>query len=178
LGASLKFTLRSKTLRGQNGTLNKIDMVSTIVGQLKPNEYDDDFYESQPIEIQYFNNIKVKIGFTDAEDENYLKSADRILNDFLQLDLNNKISDSQKVYDYYLEILKYGYTKPLKIDTAQDIWNFVSPIEIIIHWDESVDYYLCVDCNCEWEQEHGLQLVFKNGITLTRASGNDGHYED
>jgi hypothetical protein len=153
-------------------------MISTIAGHLTQNEYCEELYESQPLEIQYFNNIKVKIGFIDAEDEIYLKSADKILNDFLQLDLNNKINDTQKVYDYYLEILKYGYTSPLKIDTPQDIWNFVNPNEIIIHWDESGDYYLCVDCDCEWEQEHGLQLVFKNGITLTRASGNDGHYED
>ncbi|MEP4534756.1 MAG: hypothetical protein ABJ004_16815 [Cyclobacteriaceae bacterium] len=30
----------------------------------------------------------------------------------------------------------------------------------------------------DWGEEHGLQLIFKNGERLTRASGHDGHYED
>lgn len=30
-------------------------------------------------------------------------------------------------------------------------------------------------CGCEWEEEHGLQLVFKEGKKLTRISGYDGH---
>ena len=30
-------------------------------------------------------------------------------------------------------------------------------------------------CECEWEQEHGLQLVFRQGKKLTRVSDQDGH---
>jgi hypothetical protein len=32
---------------------------------------------------------------------------------------------------------------------------------------------LVISCECDREEEHGLQLVFKDGATLTRASGHD-----
>ena len=37
------------------------------------------------------------------------------------------------------------------------------------------DIYVQVACECDWEQEHGLQLVFRQGKKLTRISDNDGH---
>lgn len=35
--------------------------------------------------------------------------------------------------------------------------------------------YVAVDCRCDWEEEHGLQLVFRQGRMLTRVSDQDGH---
>ncbi len=153
-------------------------MESKIVGQLKPNEYDTDFFESEPCEIPFFDNRKLKIGFVEAEHQPYLDGADIVLKNFLKLNSTDKIRNSEIVHHYYAETLKNGYTKPLNVSTSKDIWNFVTPTEIIIHWDENGDYYLCVSCECEWEEEHGLQLVFKDGQTLTRASGHDGHFTD
>ena len=101
-----------------------------------------------------------------------------MLQNFLILDNQDKIKDSKLVFDYYSETLKYGYTSPLNIIDVADVWNFVYPSEVIVHWDENADFYLCVSCGCEWEEEHGLQLVFKDGKKLTRASGHDGSFTD
>lgn len=35
-----------------------------------------------------------------------------------------------------------------------------------------------ISCECEWENEHGLQLIFKDGKSLTRVSSVDGSCED
>lgn len=147
-------------------------MESTIVGQLKVSEYDSDFFESSPFEIPYFDNKKLKVGFIEAQYQPYLVSADKVLENFLKLNSNDKFKDSEIVIDYYNKTLKNGYTRPLDIKTTHDVWNFVTPIEIIIHWDEDENFYLCVSCKCEWEVEHGLELVFKNGETLTSAVGH------
>ena len=37
------------------------------------------------------------------------------------------------------------------------------------------DIYINVTCECEWEKEHGLQIVFRQGKQLTRISEQDGH---
>ena len=29
--------------------------------------------------------------------------------------------------------------------------------------------------NCDWEEEHGLQIVFKNGLTINKIGPYDGH---
>lgn len=153
-------------------------MESKIVGKLKPNEYDPEFFTCEPLEIPYFGNIKLRIGFIEAEHQSYLEGADNVLQNFLELQHTDRIKNAELVVNYYSETLKHGYTKKLNVKTKEDIWNFVTPTEIIIDWDENGDFYLCVSCDCEWEEEHGLQLVFKEGIRLTRVSGHDGHFTD
>lgn len=34
---------------------------------------------------------------------------------------------------------------------------------------------LSIECECAWEPEHGLQLVFASGERLSRVSPYDGH---
>ena len=153
-------------------------MNSKIVGQLTPTDYDPDYFESKPFPFPYFDNKELKVGFIDAKHQSYLDSADTILENFIKLSSIDKIKDSDIVHNYYSETLKYGYSKLLDITTEDNIWNFVTPKEIIIHWDEDGEFFLCVSCECDWEEEHGLQLVFKDGLKLTRASGHDGHFTD
>lgn len=151
---------------------------SKIVGQLKPVTYDPDFFESKPFPFPYFDNKELKVGFVEARHKEYLDRANDVLENFTKLNSVDRTKDSDMVNRYYYDTLKYGYTNPLNIKTAKDVWDFVSPTEIVIHWDENGDLYLCVSCDCQWEEEHGLQLVFKNGQMLTRARGHDGHFTD
>ncbi len=153
-------------------------MESKIVGQLKAAEYDPDFFESEPYPISYFDNKKLKIGFVEAKHQPYLGEADSVLQNFLKLSVADRIDGSLMVHHYYNETLKHGYTKPLDIKAVEDIWNFVYPSEITTHWDENGDFYLCISCDCAWEEEHRLQLVFKDGKSLTRVSGHDGGFTD
>ena len=153
-------------------------MDSKIAGQLKPDQHDSGLYKSEPLEIPYFNNKKLPIGFVEAEHKEYMDTADIVLQNFLKLNSLNKINDSAMVHEYYAETLEHGYTKPLNISSIEDIWKFAEPEVIIIYWDENANFYLCVSCICEWEQEHGLELVFENGQAMTRAKGHDGHFTD
>lgn len=153
-------------------------MKSSIAGGLRPTEYDPEFYESEPFEIPYFDNKKLKIGFIEAKYQPYLDGADQALQRFTTLTSSERLKDSEIVTHYYKQTLQFGHTNPLAMLTSHDIWNYIIPKEIIIHWDDNGDFYVCVSCECEWEEEHGLQLVFREGATLTRASGHDGHFED
>ena len=152
-------------------------MESKVAGKLKPLDYDLDYFESEPFPIPYFNQ-KLKIGFVEALYESYLFEADRVLKNFLKLDTSERFKNSKKVYDYYDQTLLYGYTRDLNINTVEDNWQFVYPSEIIIVSNEEGNYFLCVCCECEWEMEHGLQLVFKDGLALTKASSYDDNYKN
>jgi hypothetical protein len=35
--------------------------------------------------------------------------------------------------------------------------------------------YVTVECECAWEEEHGLQIVFKNGLKINKLGGYNGH---
>lgn len=153
-------------------------MDSRIVGQLSPVDYDDDIFESEPYPIPYFDDKKLKISFWDARSQEYLDKADNVLQNFLSLTSNDRLLGASLVFNYYQEVLMFDLTRPLDLESEIDIWLFVYPNEITIDEDKNGIFYLCVSCGCEWEEEHGLQLVFKAGLKLTRASGHDGGFED
>jgi hypothetical protein len=83
-------------------------MQSRIVGQITSVDYDPDFFESNPYPIPYFDNKELKVVFIDAKYEPYLLEADNILQNFLSLDIQDRIDDSHLVFHYYSETLKYG----------------------------------------------------------------------
>ena len=56
------------------------------------------------------------------------------------------------------------------------IWQFVQPKDLYVQYhEETASAYVTLACECAWEEEHGLQLVYRDGMTLTRVSEQDGH---
>jgi hypothetical protein len=35
--------------------------------------------------------------------------------------------------------------------------------------------YASLECNCDWEEEHGLLIVFKEGREVSKIGPYDGH---
>jgi hypothetical protein len=35
--------------------------------------------------------------------------------------------------------------------------------------------YISLECDCDWEVEHGLQIVFKEGRAVTKVGPYNGH---
>jgi hypothetical protein len=60
----------------------------------------------------------------------------------------------------------------------QDIWKHVQlgrepHVSRRSYGDRGV--YVSLECNCDWEPEHGLQLVFKEGRVVVKVGPYDGH---
>jgi hypothetical protein len=64
-----------------------------------------------------------------------------------------------------------------QIKDKNEIWNFVYPSDIFVsrRHRRDKDIYITLACECEWNKEHGLQFVFRQGKKLTRISNQDGH---
>ena len=41
--------------------------------------------------------------------------------------------------------------------------------------DSEDGIYFSLECNCDWEPEHGLQLILRDGTRITKVGGYDGH---
>ena len=160
-------------------------ITSLVLGQLTQDDSFSNWWKSKPFEIPFFDNIELTISFMDCEPENdidFLKEADQALTNFFKLNSvdRNAISDlAFKNCLYYLE--EEGYDEVddsfRKLDDKNQIWKFIHPTEIYVTRRpyKERDMYVQIVCECEWEQEHGLQLVFRQGKKLTRISDQDGH---
>lgn len=156
-------------------------ILSKQIGQLTQDETFPDWWRSSEIGVPFFNGKPMTIIFTDCEpdaDVKFIEEADNALSNFLKLDKQERIKLSDLVFKNYsdfLEVMDDDYK--LEINKNEDIWDFVHPIEIYVTRRpyNDMDMYVQIHCNCDWEEEHGLQLVFRQGRQITRVSDIDGH---
>ena len=87
------------------------------------------------------------------------------------------------VYQYYLDTVRLfreqGWDVDLpEIDNESDVWQHVrfgQDFEIQLGRGEDSGVYVSVECECDWEPEHGLQLVFRSGRSVCKLGPFDGH---
>ncbi len=161
------------------------EITSKIIGRLKQKNSFHDWWKSDEIEIPFFDNDKLTITFMDFEpehDNSFIDEADEALTNFLNLKAEdrNLISDlAHKNCMDFLDTVGFDNAdEPFRLITDKNkIWNFIHPTEIYIKRRpyKEQEIYVQVSCECDWEQEHGLQLVFRQGKKLTRISDQDGH---
>ncbi len=160
-------------------------VTSQVLGQLTQDENFSDWWKSKPFNIPFFDNMKLPIIFTGFEPEHdttFLQEADQALTNFLQLTLVDRNAISDLAYRNciaFLDAVDFDEAdRPLReIKYQNEIWEFIHPSEIYLTRRpyKEQDMYVQVACGCDWEQEHGLQLVFRQGKKLTRISDQDGH---
>jgi hypothetical protein len=151
------------------------------VGVMKRGSFDDwwtrrfvfpYFEKSLPVTIAGYNP-------QDPHDAWILPAADKAIAAFVGLGTAARMKASSKVlrncHDY-LEMVETGeWSQGMEnIKDAKQIWLFVKPRTIHVQTHKK-RVYVSVLCECDWEEEHGLQLVYRNGRTLTRVSEQDGH---
>lgn len=135
---------------------------------------------SESISISFFDGLKLEFIFDGYEnDENFFFEADKAVSTFLEKNDLERMKISHLVFKDYTEFIDaVGDDEDLpKIEYEKDVWQFVYPDKIIVkrRHRRDKDIYLQIHCNCEWEIEHGLQIVFRQGKKITRVSSIDGH---
>lgn len=98
---------------------------------------------------------------------------------FLGLDASALTAASLPVFEYYTDVRnEVGDEGFPSIAGPDDIWSHVSPgAEVTVERDlgGNGQVYVSVECECAWEPEHGLQLVFRGGRSVSKVGPFDGH---
>lgn len=102
---------------------------------------------------------------------------------FLTMDDHALREASPHAFAYYLDTVRLvreqGWNLQLpEIAGQESVWDFVS-FGAEFHVDRGSDgrgqVYVSIECECAWEPEHGLQLVFRAGRTVSKVGPFDGH---
>jgi len=107
--------------------------------------------------------------------------------DFLQA-VRNVLAASERllldatshVHQYCRDMLtSWGDGAPnLPMQRPDDVWQHVNLGSVLVvsrDHGPGRDVFVSLECNCAWEIEHGLQLVFRNGCEVSKVGPYDGH---
>jgi hypothetical protein len=163
----------------------KNTVTSKVIGQLTQDKDFADWWKSEDISVPFFDGKKMPVTFMNYapdSDQQFLEKADEALRNFLKLGKRYRQEVSKHVYKNCIDFLEdVGYDEVDEtlrdMKDENEIWKFVHPSEIYVSRRpyKEHDIYVQIACSCDWEQEHGLQLVFRQGLKLTRVSDQDGH---
>ncbi|WP_218186356.1 DUF6985 domain-containing protein [Terasakiispira papahanaumokuakeensis] len=140
--------------------------------------YDECF--TDPIKVAFLDDKECEFLIENYKDDKVKEDFQKAINNFINLDKSVLYGVSGLVYQYYLKTLKYlspeddGY---VEIERPQDVWQFVrfGCEPAVSRRDDDNTIYISLVCSCDWEREHGLQLVFKDGRYVNKLGGYDGH---
>lgn len=85
------------------------------------------------------------------------------------------------IYQYYLDIRSYYPENDEdfpRIASADEVWSLIqlgSEPVVSRRGYGDLGVYVSLECNCDWEPEHGLQIVFKDGNKVCKVGPYDGH---
>jgi hypothetical protein len=149
-----------------------------IIGVLAQHSDVPEWWTSRPIPIPFFSDKPLRFIITDDPvDSVYQPDVESAVANFLSLGETDRIIASEPVYQNYRDFLEAVEVEELPVGDPIQIWHFVTPTEIYVSRRHRRDcnVYIQVACECAWEDEHGLQLVFRRGKKLIRVSNQDGH---
>jgi len=66
------------------------------------------------------------------------------------------------------------WRRDIDLTRRMDVWKHVQLGHRFDVFAKEDGVYLSLECNCDWEEEHGLQLVFRDGTEITKVGRFDG----
>jgi hypothetical protein len=136
------------------------------------------------IPVPYFDQAELEVDdlaeVGDVETDEDAGAA--ALRAFLDLTSSDRLADTRHVYAYYQATREAVGGKGF-LDASmgvpempEAIWAHVQPAQIYLQDGQEDEHcYLVVMCECDWEIEHGLMMVWRDGTTLCKVGGHDGH---
>jgi hypothetical protein len=105
-----------------------------------------------------------------------------VVNEFLSLEQSVLLPATPAVFDYYQDTMAAvvddeDWDWYVEIPAAEQVWDHVTigrDVYVKRHHDDR-RVYLSVECECEWEPEHGLQIVIREGRAVSKVGPYNGH---
>ena len=133
---------------------------------------------SGPISVPYFDGQQLTFtldGLTEVDTNDVIIAIEA----FLSLDTTARLAASPYVFQNYRRVADAVGDNEIgfQVATPDKIWFHIHPSEIFVSRRHRRDQliYIQITAECDWEREHGLQIIYRRGYELSRVSVQDGH---
>lgn len=135
--------------------------------------------ESEPVALPSLGGHRCKFAFTEAFHGPDAAQVDDAIRALLAAGPSLLEAARPSVEAYRHDMERLDPDAPTR-GATDDLWSLVSFGDTILvyrraHGDVEDGVYFSLECNCDWEAEHGLQLVVRDGTKITKVGAYDGH---
>jgi hypothetical protein len=116
----------------------------------------------------------------DCAGKTHAKAVDAALVNFRALLPSALLEAEGHVFLYYLDCkgsFAPGEPGHVEIASPKDVWNHLQfgPDATVGRREKDGTIYVSLECSCDWEEEHGLQIVLEEGRRVNKVGPFDGH---
>jgi hypothetical protein len=151
-----------------------------MLGELERDE-PDDWLRSQPVSIDVLGGDEFNLIVDGYEEDADKEEFHVAIKNFLSLSPSVLFAAQEHIFKYYEDMMSHfepGDDWCVEIAKPSDVWKHIRMggevwVSRRAYGDKKI--YISIECSCDWEQEHGLQIVFKDGIFVNKVGAYDGH---
>jgi len=139
------------------------------------------WHYSEPVNVEVLDGKECRIVLDGYDEDAAKEDFHSAIANFLSIPRAVLKDAEAHIYCYYQDV--NAQCEPddeefLSIESPTEVWNHIDlgdePIVSRCPYGER-GVYVSLECNCDWEPEHGLQIVFKNGAQVSKVGPYDGH---
>jgi hypothetical protein len=149
------------------------------LGELVQDEELPEWLVSPPTPVDYFAGLALPFVFENLLEDSHPEEHAAAVREFLGLAVSERDRAGPHLYKNYTEFVEAAGLQDLevRIPTTEEVWQHVSPTAIHVSRRHRRDkaVYVQITAECDWDSEHGLQIVYRQGRELCRVSSQDGH---
>ncbi len=137
------------------------------------------WYYSEPVRVAMLDQ-KCRIVLEGYDEDPCQEDYHAAIANFLSSSPSVLKQAETHIYQYYLDLRRYFAEEELApIASPAGVWTHVrfgdEPfVSRRAYGDEGI--YISLSGNCDWEPEHGLQIVFREGKEVCKVGPFDGHF--
>jgi len=151
-----------------------------LLGELEQDQFDD-WLRSKPTTVDVLGGDKFEFIFEEYEEDEGKEEFHEAVGNFLSIGESVLKKAQDHIHQYYKDIfiqLVPGDDWYVEIASPEEVWKHIEfgstpMVSRRPYGDELV--YISLECSCDWEREHGLQIVFKQGLYVNKVGPFDGH---
>jgi hypothetical protein len=133
-------------------------------------------YVSEPVGVPVLGGVPCRITVEAYDDDPDPEAIQAAIRNFLAAAPGVLRAAEPYIYQYYLDCRDYA--PDVRIEAPGDVWAYIQlGTEPIVsrraYGDRRV--YISVECECAWEEEHGLEIVFEEGRRVNKIGQYDSH---
>jgi hypothetical protein len=133
-------------------------------------------YYSQPIPVPMLAGQQCRIVLDGYDKDDRKEDFHAAIANFLSGSPSVLREANEPLFRYYKDCEDSWHEQPLQ--WQNELWQHIQFGEEVfvrrrLYGDKGI--YISIDCGCDWEPEHGLELVLKNGLKVNKLGECDGH---